>query len=507
MKRTSAFILAALALTLGVTPELRAAPPGAAPSAAPPGIAARPGAAPSAAPPGIGAPPPASPGAAGEPSGSAPGQPGAPGAGAPSEDPAGGRALPPGHPAVGADARATPGMELPPPSDSVPVGSLPRGTIVVQAVDADSRPLPGLTVRLGKLHQTISEGESRTAESRTSGADGTVRFDGLGTGTDMSYSVAVPYGEATYGVAPFNLRTDMGQLVTVRVYPVTSDIREATVGMRGVVYIEPRDDVFQLEVMFRLFNIGKNTWVPKGLVLELPSGWKAFNTQDSTGDVRVAASGERGVELLGTVAPGQHDVSFRFQLPNPHDTSYTTTLALPPHLAELRVIALSSPGMELEVAGMSPGESGTNERGERILFTGRQLARGEPQMKELSLTLRGIPTPGIGRWVAVAVALALVVGGVGVVASRERFQRSRHGDEDFARARDLILDELVALEKSKEDGGIGPKLYASTRRELFDALTRLEARLPSAGPARKSGVKSKRSESRSVRSPRPAAKP
>ncbi len=440
--------------------------------------------------------------ASGAPTGddTAPDQPGEDQPGAlPDDGDTGDQALPPGHPSVAPGTGATPGASMPPADSSVPDSSLPRGTIQVRVVDAAGKPMSGALVRLGVLRQSIAEGDKKTSKTAMTQDDGNARFPALPTGTAMSYSVSVPYGEATYAVAPFNLRTDMGETVIVHVYTVTNDIAQALIGMRGVVYVEPRDDVFQLEVMFRVFNIGKVTWVPKDLEIVLPQDWKAFSSQDAMDDVRVEADGDKGVKILGTFSPGQHDVTFRFQLPNPHDKTYTTTLNMPPHLAELRVITQSSPGMELHVEGFDPAQPGTNDQGDHVLFTSRQLKRGEPELKDVSITLSGIPTPGTGRWVAVVIALAFAAAGVGVVASRERFQRPELIHEDYARARDVLLDELVALEEARQKERIGPRTYESTRRSLLDALTRLEAAVPDAGPARKSHVKSTSSAARANR--------
>jgi hypothetical protein len=58
-------------------------------------------------------------------------------------------------------------------------------------------------------------------------------------------------------------------------YPVVRDVSQALVGMRGYVSVEPKDDVFQFEAMFQIFNIGPVTWVPDGVTIELPIGYKA----------------------------------------------------------------------------------------------------------------------------------------------------------------------------------------------------------------------------------------
>lgn len=385
-------------------------------------------------------------------------------------------AVPPGHPPTG-------GAQLPGagradsanPSAEVPVG-------VIQALinDGQGNPLPGVDVRLLILRQSVAEGDSKEFRNAPSSPEGKVRFDGLGVGSKFSYRITVKRDEAEYASPSFNLREDMGQNVVLHVYPVTSDIRRSMVGMRGFVMVEPRDDVFQFEVLFRVFNVGTTTWVPDDLVIDLPNGWKGFNAQESMGDTRFAADGDRGAKLLGTFSPGQHDVAFRFQVPNDHDETVDFKLSLPPHVAEVQVMAESAKGMSFEVSGMSPAQPSMREDGRRMLVTGRQLKPGEPEMQELAIRLTGIPSPGPGRWYAAGIALGL--GALGLYLAmrddKEKPSLTSLPEKDVARARKLLLDELVAVEKARQADKIGPRTYESARRALVDALARLEAAEP-----------------------------
>lgn len=136
--------------------------------------------------------------------------------------------------------------------------------------------------------------------------------------------------------------------------------------------------------------------------------------------------------------------------------------------------------MGVEVSGMTPAQSTVREDGRRLLVTGRQLKPGEPEMKELSIRLTGIPTPGPARWYAAGLAIALGALGLYIGLGGDKGQGSAEAlsPDDVARAKKLLLDELVALEQARASDQIGPKTYESARRTLIDALTRLEARLP-----------------------------
>jgi hypothetical protein len=395
--------------------------------------------------------------------------------------------LPAGHPPVAAQAGGLPaghpsvaGSETeqkPPEDSSTPTKALPAGTLEVTLLDASERPLSDIDVRLGILRETIAEGETRESKTARSDPLGKVVFTGLSTESNHSYRVSVPRGPAAYAAAPFQFRKDMGQSVVLHVFPVTQDIAQAMVAMRTIVAIEPRDDVFQIEVLFRVFNIGKVTWVPKDVALELPQGAKGFNAQESMSDTRFVADGERRVRMLGTYVPGQRDAIFRFQVPNHGKSSAEFRLGLPPHVASLRVLAQSAPGMELRAEGFAAAEPVVDNNGQRLLLTDRQMQPGDAQLRALAIRLSGLPTPGPGQWIAVALAAALAVSGM-AAAKQAPKQPAKLAREDALRAHSLLIDELVALEKARRKKQIGPATYESTRRQLVEAIARLATSNP-----------------------------
>ena len=348
----------------------------------------------------------------------------------------------------------------------------------MRLVDGQGGPLAQRPLRLGILRQSIAQGDTREQRSATTDEQGVARFSGLAGGSSLSYRVTTESSGASYSSTPFTLPREMGQSVVLHVYPVSSDIRQVLIGMRSILHIEPRDDVFQFEAMFQIFNIGRVTWLPADAGMELPPGFKAFNAQEGMNDARFTASGD-GVKLEGSFPPGERDAAFRFQTPSDNQETATFRLTLPPHVAEIRVSASAAPGMTLRVDGFDSAQSGTTEEGQRVLVTGRQLMRGQSEMRELVITLGGLPTPGPGRWIAVALALGLVSAGV-VSARASRGSRGRPralAAEDVARARDLLLEEIVLLERARRREAIGPKSYENARRMLVDGLARLEAGL------------------------------
>jgi hypothetical protein len=375
-------------------------------------------------------------------------------------------AVPPDHPGMGSGDPAADVSEATP--------GLPAGAISATIVSDQGLPLAGTQVRLGILFQKIAEGESRSEKFAQADASGTVHFSDLPKGSDHAYRVTVQAGAASYQTSPFNLRQDMGQRVVLHVFPSTPDIEKAQVGMRGYMYIETRDDVFQFEVMFRVFNVGQVTWVPSDVVVQLPKGFKAFKAQDAMTDVRFEQVDGVGARFKGTFSPGQQEASFRFQMPKSNEESASFRLTLPPHVAEMRVIAEASSTMNLEVDGFQPPVATANQNGQRVLVSVKQLVRRDEELKDFVATLSGIPTPGPGRWVAVLVALCMAIGGV--FAARGAFDDATGGNDaaaDKKRAREILLRELLALEAARRNERIGPRSYEQSRLRLIDAIARL----------------------------------
>jgi len=403
-----------------------------------------------------------------------------------------------GHEATQAEAATNAEGSAPPGHAGMPNGDpqadvseaspgLTPGTISATIVDEQGRPLPGQQVRLGILFQKIAEGESRSEKFAQADAQGSVEFTGLTRGSDHAYRVTVQSGPASYQTAPFNLKQDMGQRVVLHVFPSTSDVERAAFGMRGYLYVETRDDVFQFEALFRVFNVGQLTWVPQDVVIQLPKGFKAFKASEAMTDVRFEQVEGVGARLKGTFAPGQAEASFRFQIPKSNDDSLTFRMSVPPHVAEMRVIAEASSTMNLAVDGFQEPVATANQNGQRVLVSVKQLRTRDEELKDFTATISGIPTPGPGRWFALVLASCLAIGGV--FAARGAFDDAAGGKDaaaDKKRARELLLRELMALEVARREERIGPRSYQQSRVALIDAIARLG--LPaSAVPTRKRG--------------------
>ena len=388
--------------------------------------------------------------------------------------------MPAGHPAVGAAAEAPHAPE----QDAVVTNpGIPPGTIQVKLVTPLGDPIANQDVKLNVQFQKIAEGEQKSERHAKTDAAGMARFPGLSTGSDYVYRVAASSGPAEYLSEQIQLKGDAGVLSLLHVFPVTRRVEEASVGGIVYVYVETRDDVFQFEVLARYGNRARLTWVPENARMSLPSGFKAFKAGESLTDVRFEEEPGRGVKLSGTLSPGEHQASFRFQVPRHEESSAAFHFGLPPHVAEARFIAEAAPSMEVDVDGFEKPQSDVSQTGQRVLVTRRVAVRGESNgLGGFIAQLSGIPTPGNGRWIAVLIAGALAALGFAAFRGKigDETQAELH-ERDAERARRVLLDEVVDLTRAKRDARIGPGTYESARRTLVDALSRILSDSPDLG--------------------------
>ena len=357
--------------------------------------------------------------------------------------------------------------------------STPKGSIELQVADPTGKPLGHTEVTLGILYNSIAKGDSRKRVTLMSDDAGIARFKDLEIGSGVAYRPMVLKDGATFSVAPFNLGPKNGMRALLHVYPVTSDVDQALVVTQSMIYAEVKDDRIQIQQAFKIYNFGRNAWVPKDLVVPLPETYTAFATQGGMTDVGIDPIPGKGARLRGTFGPGQHVVEFKWQLPYAGEAQVSFDVGMAPHLAAARVIAPAAKGIGMEVEGFEPAKTSTDGMGQRALVTEKQLRRDEAPLKTIKVSIKGLPTEGPGKVIATMLALSGIVMGI-VLGSRKAPPR------DTKRERQQLLAALEALELSHRDGTIGPKTYERARRELIDDIARSFAADPKAAtkPAR-----------------------
>lgn len=396
--------------------------------------------------------------------------PGAPGAG-----------MPPGHPPSSGRARGMDGMFQPPADEVVEEESWAPGTIEVHIRDADDRPIEGAPVVMNVVHATVATGEQREKLQSATDASGVARFESMKTGMSVTYAVTSVRGPSRFEAEPFNLPEKGGMRVVLHVYDTVTDLEEAQIGVRALAFFSLREDAIQAEQVLEVFNLGRTAWQAE-VPVELPEGYKGFNRAEEGGVANVDAT-DAGYVLRGTFRPGRTAVGFRWQVPLENDPDQTIRIGLPPRVAQARVIAEASKSMNLAVEGAPEARRTRNRDGRAVLVTERSATPGERGLAVLSVTLKGLPTKGPGRWIALGLGMTMLAA---AFVSARRGARTRLADdarEDLVQAREALLQELVELERARQRGDVGPKTYERVRAAMLDALANVVGELEGDGPS------------------------
>jgi hypothetical protein len=418
--------------------------------------------------------------------------------------------LPAGHPSVdddededaaqpanphGGNPAKDPRFFQAPPDNSEEDLTLPVGSIVATIRDAQDKSIPRAPLTLTILRNTVAKGESTDRRDMVTDDNGSVRFDGLEIGSGVTYRISTKRGSATYSLPPFPLNDRAGRRAVLHSYETSSAIEEISVGMQEVVFLSLREDSIQVEQLISVFNLGAISWIAD-TTFSLPTGFKAFNKQETMSDGRIDEVKGTGAALRGTFPPGRRDISFRYQVPLDNEAKQTLRMEMPPHVAQARVIAESSKSMGLEVPGF-PKPQQTRREGKRLLITERQISRNEGGLSMLEATLTGLPTPGPGRIIAAVMACLIVAAGiVHFVRNSSNATMDAEARDDLIEAREALLSEIVALERAHKSGEIGPRTYARLRAALLDSLARIVSMLDVA----KAQGKKRRREARAAES-------
>jgi hypothetical protein len=361
-----------------------------------------------------------------------------------------------------------------------PEPTLPPQTVVVEVIDgATERPMPGVEVTLNITERSVAKGDTKSQRTLRSDGSGTATFDKLDFAQATEFRASVLREGATFASPPFQLVQVKAMRATLYVFPVARSMREAAIIIRGFAFAEILDDAIQINQAYRILNLGSSAWQADGVKIQLPPGAKAFKGQP--GDL-VWTSGEDSAALRGTITPGQHDASFRFQIPWDGERNIEFELGVLPQVQSFRFASDSPQGLQLQGEGFSEAEPMLNNAGQRMLVVEKTLHKPDPNFRSIKVHLINMPVRPVGRWYAVAFAAAALVGGL-YAAGRLRAVRPKGGglteDErlELEEAKGRLLDELAALDKAHKSGEVGPKTYERLRRGLTDALARLLGRL------------------------------
>lgn len=367
-------------------------------------------------------------------------------------------------------------------SDAQPRSDIPEGSVVVQVKDGAGRPVGNAEVRLGILK---SDGGRESVEGRTD-SHGTHTFTDLPSGDQQAYRASVTAGGATVGANPFRLPHDQGYAVTLRQLKTTDDPTKVVLYI-GAVSVELHDERLKLAEQVRLINIAKESYVfpEEGLLIRLPEGFTAFQTQETMGDQKVT-SDEQGVRITGSLPPGQTTLLWGFDVPV-EDTAMTLSLHNPFNTYAFRVLVDAVPGLSVQVDEMPPAEK-HESRGASFWVTETKRRAEQGPFGTVRIHLSGIPGPGPSRWIAAGLALCVLLAGMVIAGKRAP---AADPAASVRERKQTIMDQLAVLSADHERGDVGPEYFADEKARLTDAMAVLlweEGRLSPKGGASDRGA-------------------
>jgi hypothetical protein len=373
---------------------------------------------------------------------------------------------------IGGDPHAgtegAPPLARRPMATAEPSENLPAGSVRVRVLDADDRPVPNANLQLG----TMTAQSGRSATPAKTGADGTYTFVDQPIGEKQAYRVNVLYQGAKYSSMPFRLPPDRGYDVMIRRLDTTSSTRDVVLYV-GATSLELKDERLKIVQQARIVNIGSQTYVfpEDGLLVKLPDA-EVFQAEDVMTDQHLREDKGKGMRISGSIPPGEVTLTWGFDvLQSGSEANFS--FDLPWVTFAYRVLADAAPGMTLEVDGMPPAELHA-DNGRRFLVTEIVKRVGEPPLRKVQIHLKNIPGPGPLRYVAVGVALLLVIGGVWLVRASESGRRATPAatiaTRDLEQEKARLLQRARALEQERERGDIGPEFHQEALQDLEEQL-------------------------------------
>jgi hypothetical protein len=362
-----------------------------------------------------------------------------------------------------ADSQAHRVLREPEMASAVPASDLAKGTIQIDVAGPDGKPLAGAKIVLGVM---ASMG-GRSEQQATTDAEGSFRFTDLPVGSAQAYRVNVLSAGAKFSSTPFRLPDAEGYRVRIPVLGTTQSDR-LVFQLIGQTVVELRDDRLHITQQARLANAGDEVFVlpENGLVVDLPEGFTAFQWQDQMTDQRGEQVLGTGFRLRGSLPPGNVTLGWTYDVPR-SGASAKVPVKLPFRTYTYRVISEAPDGLSLRVSEF-PEPERVKDEGRTLLFTQVQRQPTDAPLNSLTIKLDGIPGPGPGRYVAVALFALMVAAGL-VQASR-RASDTEDRRAALADRKKALLDAAKQADAEHARGDTGPEFHAARLADLTTEL-------------------------------------
>ena len=297
---------------------------------------------------------------------------------APAAPPAAGAPARPGAASAAAQRLVNPHGNRQTMARVVPAPDFAPGEIEVRLSSNEANLIDEQAVKLAISKQSIEQGNTSSEIKDKTNLGGVVRFRDQATATDFIYTVTASVGGAEFSSPQFQFRAGgAGMRVLLPVYKASNDVNGILVLSRALFAIIPQDNLFAVDMLWRIENYSEMAWVPdpadKNLRYELPEGVKAIQIKEDVGDARFVQDGDAAIRLAGTFAPGQHDLMLRFHLDTDGKSQRKIAFPASVHLGSVRILLDSAPGMTLKVNGFPDPTESRNQDGQRRLIASRDF--------------------------------------------------------------------------------------------------------------------------------------
>lgn len=298
------------------------------------------------------------------------------------------------------------------------------------------------------------------------------RFTGLTSSPGSVYMAQTKFRGQLYRSAPFQLMSHRGTFARILVVPKL--MFRFHLGGR----LDDKYMVFQGQ--FALNNVSYAPWVPKDgeLLLPLPDGFAGAQVADEDED-NVKIIEKKGFlwkGFAGAVPPGGLDFRAAFTVPLERGT-VDFDMPLPWGVFNSNLTFDYADGMKVKVPGRARGQVRQLEDGRKFY-----VMRGITILPKQRMVMQISGLPQTEAWrryvdyaVGVGVLILLTLGVVGVAMARRREQNDER--LQLTKQRERLLEELVALERKREEGKVADKKYEKTKANLVKQLERIYAQL------------------------------
>ena len=276
----------------------------------------------------------------------------------------------------------------------------------------DRQPVAGQSVTL----HVVRGSEEIPGATRTSGADGSVRFENLPEGDGLEYYVATEYKNAFYTEGPLHPGPDGTWKQDLTVFDIGKEIDKVQVSNHHII-VERKDDGLHVNEILIIENsahtaylgIGANHAENAGMRLGLPTSIKAFQPGMGADEGSLVTQG-REMMSLRPIPPGQHPLSFSYHVPLSGRMDLSHRIYFP---TGTFVVMMDDPRLKLESKSLT--YAGSREQGGKKyeMYSGSNLGIGD----DVAIRVLGVSwwsNPAIYPWLAIP----FVVTGVLVFARR-----------------------------------------------------------------------------------------